>query len=173
MGNSNLTADRSAQSFSRRAYRQQLFHSHVTEAKWHERLLHNAQGFSHILHPSDPYRGFNALPMQVNYLGHYALTRLLEPVLIASKPSRVVSVSSVTHRFTSIRDTAKFLTTPAAAHYQETKLAQVLFTFELQRRLGRFGVQVTHAPMFTRNLECWAACCMWRLLPCFQSHVLD
>lgn len=40
--------------------------------------------------------------LQVNHLGPYTLTRLLEPKLIASK-ARVVNVVSVTHRATQIR----------------------------------------------------------------------
>lgn len=35
---------------------------------------------------------------QVNYLGAYALTRLLEPTLQRSAPSTVVNVSSIMHR---------------------------------------------------------------------------
>ena len=38
-------------------------------------------------------------PKQVNHLGGYLLVRLLEGVLLASAPSRVVVVSSVTHRY--------------------------------------------------------------------------
>lgn len=40
--------------------------------------------------------------MQVNHLGPYTLTRMLEPKLIASK-ARVVNVVSVTHRLEKIR----------------------------------------------------------------------
>ena len=40
--------------------------------------------------------------MQVNHLGPYTLTRMLEPKLVASK-ARVVNVVSVTHRLDKIR----------------------------------------------------------------------
>lgn len=42
-----------------------------------------------------------ALPahLQANHLGAYLLTRLLEGVLLHSAPSRVVVVSSATHRY--------------------------------------------------------------------------
>lgn len=43
-----------------------------------------------------------ACVLQVNHLGPYTLTRMLEPKLIASK-ARVVNVVSVTHRFAKIR----------------------------------------------------------------------
>ena len=82
------------------------------------------------------------LNLQLNYLGHYTLTRLLEGVLVRSKPSRVVSVSSVTSRFCRLRSAVSFLSRPEHASYGETKLAQTMFSFELQRRLGHLGVDV-------------------------------
>jgi NAD(P)-dependent dehydrogenase (short-subunit alcohol dehydrogenase family) len=42
--------------------------------------------------------------MQVNYLGPYLLTRLLEPALAAGAPSRVVNVSSIMSRFGEIEN---------------------------------------------------------------------
>lgn len=51
--------------------------------------------------------------MQVNYLGPYMLTRLLEPSMVASAPSRVVNVSSVTHRYGVISNAASFLSRSA------------------------------------------------------------
>jgi WW domain-containing oxidoreductase len=42
------------------------------------------------------------LLLQVNHLGPYTLTRLLEKKLVASK-ARVVNVVSVTHRITTIK----------------------------------------------------------------------
>ena len=80
--------------------------------------------------------------LQVNYHGPYTLTRLLEPVLIASKPSRVVNVASVEHRIGYIRDLKKFMFDAKQFLYSGTKLGNVLFTYEHQRRLGALGVQV-------------------------------
>ncbi|KAK9804909.1 hypothetical protein WJX72_011450 [[Myrmecia] bisecta] len=79
--------------------------------------------------------------VQINYLGPYALTRLLEPSLIASAPSRVVNVSSIMHRCGSFQDPAHFLRDTTRYQYDNTKLANVLFTYEHQRRLGPLGVQ--------------------------------
>jgi len=84
--------------------------------------------------------------MQVNYLGHYTLVRQLEGVLVASAPSRVVSVSSVTSRFCRLRSPAAFLSQLKHASYGETKLAQIMFTYELQRRLGHQGLDVKSPP---------------------------
>ena len=70
------------------------------------------------------------------------MTRLLEPVLIASQPSRVVNVASVEHRNAFIKDIKKFMFDAKKFLYSETKLANVLFAYEHQRRLGTLGVQV-------------------------------
>ena len=84
----------------------------------------------------------NPIFLQVNYHGPYILTRLLEPVLIASKPSRVVNVASVEHRIGYIKDIRKFMFDAKKFLYSETKLGNVLLTYEHQRRLGSYGVQV-------------------------------
>ncbi|KAL3134898.1 hypothetical protein ABBQ32_007864 [Trebouxia sp. C0010 RCD-2024] len=78
---------------------------------------------------------------QVNYHGPYTLTRLLEPVLLASKPSRVVNVASVEHRVGYIMDIKKFMFDGKQFLYSATKLGNVLFTYEHQRRLGALGIQ--------------------------------
>jgi NAD(P)-dependent dehydrogenase (short-subunit alcohol dehydrogenase family) len=78
-------------------------------------------------------------------LGPYLLTRLLEPRLIASAPSRVVNLSSVTHRYGDITSAEAFLRKKEKGlgkEYPATKLANTLFAFEHQRRLGHLGVQV-------------------------------
>jgi NAD(P)-dependent dehydrogenase (short-subunit alcohol dehydrogenase family) len=76
-----------------------------------------------------------------NHLGHFALTGLLIPLLRAAKTPRVVSVSSVAHRggkidFGNLQGERKYKSWPA---YQQTKLANLLFTFELQRRSDANG----------------------------------
>jgi NAD(P)-dependent dehydrogenase (short-subunit alcohol dehydrogenase family) len=72
--------------------------------------------------------------VQVNYLGPYVLTRLLEDKLVAGAPSRVVNVSSAMHRRARIDNPEKFLREFKEGNYSQAKLANVLFTFELQRR---------------------------------------
>ncbi|XP_075265339.1 uncharacterized protein LOC142357670 [Convolutriloba macropyga] len=78
--------------------------------------------------------------VQVNYLGAFALTRLLEKTLISSSPSRVINVSSVTHRFVTIRDAKEFLFNWRKGTYADTKQANVFFSQELHRRLQPLGV---------------------------------
>lgn len=70
--------------------------------------------------------GCNLFPhAQVNYLGPYSLTRLLEAKLVACR-TRVVTVSSVTHRSYELpRDPRDFVHTTARVTYAWTKLANV------------------------------------------------
>lgn len=78
------------------------------------------------------------MQMGTNHLGHFALTGLLLPSLLATPSSRVVTVSSVGHHFVR---RVKLDDLHARRGYQKwivycrTKLANLLFTFELQRRL--------------------------------------
>jgi NAD(P)-dependent dehydrogenase (short-subunit alcohol dehydrogenase family) len=73
-----------------------------------------------------------------NHLGHFALTNLLLPKI----SERVVTVSSMMHLFgyISLRDlnwkSRPYLAWPA---YGQSKLANLLFTSELQRRLDEAG----------------------------------
>jgi NAD(P)-dependent dehydrogenase (short-subunit alcohol dehydrogenase family) len=74
----------------------------------------------------------------INHLGHFALTGLLIDRLLATPGARVVNVSSTAHRFGTL-DFDNLLYeegkgyTPLGA-YGRSKLANLLFTYELQRR---------------------------------------
>jgi len=77
----------------------------------------------------------------VNHLGHFALTGLLLDLLLQTPQSRVVTVSSMSHRFGRIDfDDLNWEKgyNPNAA-YGQSKLANLLFTYELQRKLTAAG----------------------------------
>ncbi len=73
----------------------------------------------------------------VNHLGYFLLTNLLLDLLKSSAPARIVNVSSQAHRGVSIQfdDLQSEHSYSPRRVYARTKLANVLFTYELTRRL--------------------------------------
>lgn len=73
----------------------------------------------------------------INHLGHFALTGLLLDRLLRTPGSRVVTVSSYAHRRGTINfaDLQSERGYRAMTAYAQSKLANLLFTYELQRRL--------------------------------------
>ncbi|XP_010882958.1 retinol dehydrogenase 12 isoform X1 [Esox lucius] len=81
--------------------------------------------------------------LAVNHLGHFLLTNLLLEKLRSSSPSRVVNVSSIAHKGGKIQfDDLFFEKRPynSLASYRQSKLANVLFSRELARRMKGTGV---------------------------------
>jgi NAD(P)-dependent dehydrogenase (short-subunit alcohol dehydrogenase family) len=78
------------------------------------------------------------LTFAVNYLSHYLLTRLLLPLLRG--PSRIVNVASAGQSPIEFDDIMLERGYDGMRAYTRSKLAQVIFTFELARRLGSTGV---------------------------------
>jgi NAD(P)-dependent dehydrogenase (short-subunit alcohol dehydrogenase family) len=80
------------------------------------------------------------LQLGTNHLAHFALTGLLLPRLLEVRGSRVVSVSSIGHRIRSEIDLDDLAFEKKGysrvAAYGRSKLANLLFTYELQRRLA-------------------------------------
>jgi NAD(P)-dependent dehydrogenase (short-subunit alcohol dehydrogenase family) len=79
-----------------------------------------------------------------NHLGHFALTGLLFDTIRHGKDPRVVTISSSEHRGGSIRfdDLAGEKSYSPRAFYQQSKLANVLFGLELDRRVRAAGIGV-------------------------------
>ncbi|MFB5758773.1 oxidoreductase [Paenibacillus medicaginis] len=102
-------------------------------------LLINNAG---VAHP--PYRkttqGFEQ-QFGINHLGHFALTGLLLDRLNATPGARIVTVSSISHRSGIIHfdDLNLERNYKPARGYAQSKLANLLFTYELQRRLATTG----------------------------------
>jgi NAD(P)-dependent dehydrogenase (short-subunit alcohol dehydrogenase family) len=72
-----------------------------------------------------------------NVLGHFALTGLLLPALERSERPRVVTLASIAHKrgrlnFDDLQSTKNY--SPMGS-YQQSKLADLMFAFELDRRL--------------------------------------
>lgn len=84
------------------------------------------------------------LQFGVNHLAHFALTGLLLPRLLESADGRVVTVSSDLHRRGRIRfdDLSGSRRYRPLAFYAQSKLANVLFGLELDRRLRAAGMPV-------------------------------
>ncbi|HEX5067767.1 MAG TPA: oxidoreductase [Myxococcota bacterium] len=76
------------------------------------------------------------MQLGTNHLGHFALTGLLLPLLLATPDSRVVTVSSTAHRAGRMRwdDLHGERSYQRWLHYGQSKLANLLFTYELDRR---------------------------------------
>jgi len=101
-------------------------------------LVNNAGVFSFSGRTVDGYETTFA----VDYLAPFLLTNLLLELLETSAPSRVVNVSSVAH-FNGHIDLAaieKKETPSGWGAYSNSKLALVMFTYELARRLQGTGV---------------------------------
>jgi NAD(P)-dependent dehydrogenase (short-subunit alcohol dehydrogenase family) len=82
-----------------------------------------------------------------NHLGHFALTGLLLPMLRASSSGRVVTTSSLAHRTGAIHwdDVDSERSYSKWRAYGQSKLANLLFAFELDRRCRAAGIPVVSA----------------------------
>jgi NAD(P)-dependent dehydrogenase (short-subunit alcohol dehydrogenase family) len=80
----------------------------------------------------------------LNHLGYFLLTNQLLDVIKASTPARIVNVSSQAHyraklNFDDLQNKTSYHGYQA---YSQSKLANLLFTYELARRLAGSGVTV-------------------------------
>ncbi|XP_034561955.1 retinol dehydrogenase 12, like [Notolabrus celidotus] len=78
----------------------------------------------------------------VNHMGHFLLTYLLLDLVKKSAPARIITVSSMAHTWGSIKleDINSEKSYDKKAAYSQSKLANVLFTRSLARRLEGTGV---------------------------------
>ena len=79
---------------------------------------------------------------QVNYLSGFLLTHMLMPRLLAGTPSRIVNVSSLAQRPIDFDDVMIESNFSGGRAYAQSKLAQVMFTFDLHEELDGTGVMV-------------------------------
>lgn len=115
-----------------------------TFKRQHERLdvlVNNAGAF--FLWRQESVDGIE-MTFALNHLGYFLLTSLLLDTLKASAPARVINVSSGSHRGETINFNhfqGKHMYSGFRA-YGQSKLANILFTYELARRLDGTGVTV-------------------------------
>ena len=109
------------------------------------------------------------LTFAVNHLAHFLLTRLLLDRVIASAPSRIIHVSSAAHRggdldFGNLHYEHGGYSILGA--YSRSKLANVLFSNELARRLEGSGVtsNSVHPGTVVTNI--------WKLTPWWVQPIL-
>ncbi|MEA2448200.1 MAG: hypothetical protein QOG63_132 [Thermoleophilaceae bacterium] len=84
------------------------------------------------------------MQLGTNHLGHFALTGLLLPRLLEANEPRVVTVSSAAHRagkidFADLQSERDYRPWRA---YSQSKLANLLFCLELQRRADAAGLEL-------------------------------
>ena len=105
-----------------------------------------------------------------NYLGPFLLTSLLLDMLIHTEGSRIVNVSSIAHKRSQdvdydIMSGKKKDKYDAMVIYSQTKLANMLFTFELSRRLKQHNKNVlvlaAHPGWSTTGLQVHAHKTWW------------
>lgn len=132
-----LLADLSRQSDIRRAAAEFLATGEPLQV-----LLNNAGVVE--LHRSETADGIETT-FAVNHLGYFLLTNLLLERLRASAPARIVNVASEAHRMggpLDFDDLGSAKRYSAMGVYGRSKLANLLFTRELARRLAGTGVTV-------------------------------
>ena len=118
------------------------------------------------------------LQLGTNHLGHFALTGLLLDRLLPVPGSRVVTVASNAHRMRAAIDFDDLQSQRSYSRvraYGQSKLANLMFTYELQRRLASHGTTVAVAAHpgvsrteLARNAPTALRLLLARLAPLFQ-----
>ncbi|KAG5677012.1 hypothetical protein PVAND_006800 [Polypedilum vanderplanki] len=113
---------------------------HEKEEKLHI-LINNAGIFAP---PQKKTKDGFEITIGVNHLGHFLLTHLLLDLLKNSAPSRIINVSSGAHKMVPI-EKDDFMQTARQSNmnaYAKSKLANVMFSQELVKKLKHFSVSV-------------------------------
>ncbi len=82
------------------------------------------------------------LRFAVNYLAHFLLTHNLLPLLLRSTPSRIVNVASAGQQPIDFEDVMLVKNYDGLRAYRQSKLAMVMFTFDLAEHLKDSAITV-------------------------------
>lgn len=82
------------------------------------------------------------LRFAVNYLSHFLLTHMLLPELKRAAPSRIINVSSIGQQAIDFSNVMLEKGYDGLRAYMQSKLAQIMFTFDLAEKLKNKGVTV-------------------------------
>jgi NAD(P)-dependent dehydrogenase (short-subunit alcohol dehydrogenase family) len=131
---------------SQRSIRQSVADVQAKYSRLHV-LINNAANFDHALRkPVLTEDGLETI-FATNHLGPFLMTNLLLDMLQASAPARIINVASkglltfpgLSVEFDNLNGEKKFSTTHA---YYHSKIAQVMFTYDLAKRLAGTGITV-------------------------------
>jgi len=107
-------------------------------------LINNAGVMSLGFEPRSTTKDGFESTFGVNHLGHFLLTNLLLDVIKASAPSRIITVSSLVHEWAPYKvnfDDLNLEKEYNADHaYRQSKLANILFSHQLAKKLANTGV---------------------------------
>lgn len=114
----------------------------INQSESHVHMLINNAGVM-MVPKSKTEDGFE-MQFGTNHLGHFLFTLLLLPKIVKSAPAKIINLSSLAHakgviNFDDINSDKSFSSMKA---YQQSKLANVLFTKELANRLEGKNVNV-------------------------------
>jgi len=103
-------------------------------------LINNAGIGSAPAEKRETSRDGYELRFAVNYLAGFLLTRQLLPLLLSSTPARIVNVSSLGQHPIEFDDVMLTRGYSGGRAYAQSKLAQIMFTFDLARELDPAAV---------------------------------
>lgn len=115
------------------------------------------------------------MQLAVNYLAPFLLTHLFLDLLKKSAPSRIITVSSSVHAQGKINfddlESKNSYSVNGWMQYCNTKLANIMFTYELARRLEGTGItaNVLHPGTISTNLQRGTKILQWLMKLTFQT----